>query len=44
MAYYDGATDAAAPSSVANVARPVPPRGVRFRPGGFLDPQLEYRG
>jgi len=44
MAYYDGAIDAAAPSSVANVtARPVPPRGVRFRPGG-LDPTLEYRG
>jgi hypothetical protein len=44
MAYYDGATDAPAPSSVANVtARPAPRMGVRFRPGG-LDSQLEYRG
>jgi hypothetical protein len=45
LAYYLGSADAPAPPSVASVpARPEPPRGVRFRPGGFLDPQLEYRG
>ena len=36
--FFFGATDAPAPV----LARPEPPKGVRFRPG--LDPALEYRG
>jgi hypothetical protein len=38
--YFFGGTDTPAPV----LARPEPPKGVRFRPGGFLDSPLEYRG